>query len=152
MPRPVSIPTTVALSMIMISVSGGLSLAQGTALVHENPRPVRTHVPPPRAPSTGVGHLVTGGIFLGLGVLNLVTAPICRTDAVEKDMQDPCLFASLGVGGLFVAVGTPLLIIGTSKRRTYKEWRRQHPHLAVLSGLAVGVRKKSMALNWRWIF
>lgn len=83
--------------------------------------------------SSGVGYLVAGGIFTGIGALNLLTAPICKTDLIgDHDTQDTCLVASLVIGGTFLVIGVPLLIVGSSKRSTYKQWKADHP---VASGL-----------------
>ena len=84
--------------------------------------------PPARRPSTGVGLLVPGGIFTGLGILNLATSPICLTDLVDRDSQTPCLITSLVAGGVFLAVGIPLLAVGGARRAHYLEWRRRHPY------------------------
>lgn len=79
-------------------------------------------------PSSGIGYLVTGGIFTGIGALNLLTAPICTTDLIpNSDTQKTCLIASLAIGGTFLAIGVPLLIVGGSKRSTYKQWKADHP-------------------------
>ena len=96
-------------------------------------------------PSSGVGLLVTGAIFTGIGVLNLATAPICKTSVIQDNTQDLCLGLSLGIGGGFVAIGLPLLIVGGSKRSTYNEWKLQHP---VASGFGVNVGKSGGNLGW----
>lgn len=83
--------------------------------------------------STGVGFLVTGGVFTGLGAVNLLTAPICKTDLISnRDVQNGCLVASLVAGGAFLAVGVPLLIVGGVKRSKYKQWKASHPIAAGL--------------------
>jgi hypothetical protein len=79
-------------------------------------------------PSSGVGYLAAGGVFTGIGALNLLTAPICKTDLIPNhDTQDACLIASLVVGGTFLVIGVPLLIVGGSKRSTFKQWKANHP-------------------------
>lgn len=79
-------------------------------------------------PSSGVGYLAAGGVFTGIGALNLLTAPICKTDLIPNhDTQDACLIASLVVGGTFLVIGVPLLIVGGSKRSTFKQWKAAHP-------------------------
>jgi hypothetical protein len=79
-------------------------------------------------PSSGVGYLAAGGVFTGIGALNLLTAPICKTDLIpDHDTQDACLIASLVVGGTFFVIGVPLLIVGSSKRTTFKQWKAAHP-------------------------
>ncbi|MEP7123771.1 MAG: hypothetical protein ABJE95_22775 [Byssovorax sp.] len=78
--------------------------------------------------SSGVGYLAAGGVFTGIGALNLLTAPICKTDLIpDHSTQDACLIASLVVGGTFVVIGVPLLIVGASKRSTFKQWKAAHP-------------------------
>jgi hypothetical protein len=68
--------------------------------------------------SRGVGYLVTGGIFTGLGVLNLATSPLAQTDLVQ--------IVSIAVGGTFLAIGVPLLIVGGVKRSKYNDWKANH--------------------------
>lgn len=75
---------------------------------------------PQRKPS-GVGLLVAGGIFTGLGGLNLVTAPICKTDLVDPTVQDTCLYASLGLGAGLGTLGIALIVGGTIQRNEYKK-------------------------------
>jgi hypothetical protein len=91
--------------------------------------------PPPESPSSldeppprGVGLLVGGGIFTGIGALNLLTAPICKTDLIpDHTTQDACLIASLVIGGTL-----PMLIVGGSRRSTFKQWQASHPAAAGL--------------------
>jgi hypothetical protein len=89
------------------------------------PPPMRTAQPAPQASwaeppaSRGVGYFVTGGIFTGLGVLNLATSPLAQTDVVR--------IASLAVGGTLLAIGVPLLIVGGVKRSKYNDWKANHP-------------------------
>ncbi len=77
-------------------------------------------------PSSGVGERVGGFIGLGLGVLNLATSPLCYTDIIDPELQDVCLGASLVVGGVGLAVGIPLLIVGYNKRADLLEWRERN--------------------------
>ena len=89
-------------------------------------------------PSTGVGHLVTGGIFTGVGVVDFLTAPICKTSLIPTEAaQNTCLTTSLISGGIFMAVGVPLLIVGGVKRSAYNAWKAQHPYAAGL-GFSTG--------------
>jgi hypothetical protein len=113
-------------------------LAQaGGPPVYVVPAPPGAYAPAPPPPSSGVGLIVAGSILLGLGVANLATAAICKTDAIARDLQDPCLYASIGVGVAFSGTGIPLLVVGASRRRAFKEWQRAHP---VMAGLLEGVR------------
>lgn len=81
----------------------------------------------PDRPSSGVGFLISGGILTGLGVVNLATSPLCMTDLVKHKAQDECLIASLAAGGVMLAVGVPLLIVGGAKRSKFLEWQEQQP-------------------------
>jgi hypothetical protein len=111
------------------------------------------YAPPP--PSTGVGHIVTGSIFVGVGALNLLTAPLCRVDDVipDPETQDTCLYASLIVGGVFLAVGIPLLVIGIGKRRAYKRWLMRHPVASqLLTGMKVAVGQETKGVSWELRF
>jgi hypothetical protein len=81
----------------------------------------------PDRPPSGVGFLVSGGILTGLGVLNLAASPVCKTELVREDVQNECLIASLATGGVMLAVGIPLLVVGGAKRSKFLEWQEQHP-------------------------
>jgi hypothetical protein len=87
-------------------------------------------------PPSGTGLIVAGAIFTGLGGLNLITSPLCMTDAVDSGTQKPCLYASLAVGGVFAVIGIPMLAVGAHKRAILKEWKERHPELAGLSFFA----------------
>jgi hypothetical protein len=102
-------------------------------------------------PSNGVGYIITGSIFVGLGGLNLLTAPLCKVDDVipDPDTQDACLYASLIVGGVFLAVGIPLLVVGVGKRAAYKRWLMQHPVASqLLTGVKVAVGQETKGVSW----
>lgn len=88
------------------------------------PAPV---APRPGRPSSGVGFLVSGGVLTGLGVLNLAASPVCKTELVRENVQDQCLIASLVTGGVMLAVGIPLLVVGGAKRSKFLEWQEQQP-------------------------
>jgi hypothetical protein len=97
-------------------------------------------------PSSGVGYLAAGGVFTGIGALNLLTAPICKTDLIpDRDTQNACLIASLVLGGTFFVIGVPLLIVGSSKRSTYKQWKAANP---VASGLGFTTAKAGGMLTF----
>src|SRR5262245_38274387 len=77
------------------------------------PRKVASDLPPvpERAPSTGVGYLVMGGILTWLGALSLATSPTCNPALINDPYkQDIRLDTSLFVGGTLIIVGVPLLI------------------------------------------
>jgi hypothetical protein len=104
-------------------------------------------------PSSGIGLIVTGSIFVGVGVLNLATAPLCKTSVINRDVQDICLYASLGVGASFTAAGIPMLVVGSSRRRQYKEWRQAHGGLAsLLEGISFSASTRAGGLTWRSAF
>jgi hypothetical protein len=106
---------------------------------YEEEEEEEVEAPPPRArakrraraddyerPPSGVPFLISGGIITGIGGVNLLTAPLCRTDLVDEPYQDECLISSLVVGGVFLAVGIPLLAVGGVQRSKYVEWRARH--------------------------
>jgi hypothetical protein len=136
-------PAEVPAPTLELKLDPGLKLAQAGY-----GQPVYIAEPPP---SSGAGYIIAGSILLGVGVLNLITAPICTVDDVigDPDTQDACLYASLIVGGAFVAVGTPLLVVGIRKRRAYKEWRMRHPVMAALTQIRLRVGKRGSGLFWR---
>ena len=94
------------------------------AAVPTPPPPMMTVQPDPSfsweepPTSKGVGYLVTGGIFTGVGVLNLATAPLAQTTVVRT--------VSLIVGGTFLGIGVPLIIVGAVKRSKYNDWKEKH--------------------------
>jgi small nuclear ribonucleoprotein (snRNP)-like protein len=78
-------------------------------------------------PSNGRGLFIAGGVFLGIGLGNLITSPICKTDrALNPDTQDLCLKVALGVGGASAGLGLALILGGVHQRQTYDAWKRQH--------------------------
>jgi hypothetical protein len=107
---------------------------------------------PPPPPSNGVGLLVTGGIFTGVGAVNLLTAPICKTDLFSADTQTLCLGLSLGIGIPFVVVGIPLLVVGASRRGAYLEWKRSHGAATRLLDLDFKPVPGGGALTWHASF
>jgi hypothetical protein len=102
-----------------------------------------------KEPSTGIAHIVTGSIFTGVGAVNLLTAPLCKTSVVQQSLQDTCLGLAIGVGVVAVAVGVPLLIVGINKRKAYKEWESAHP---IAAGLSFAPTRRGVALAWRATF
>lgn len=93
---------------------------------------------PPAAlqpPPSGLGALITGWIFVGIGGLNLVTMPICSSDIVDPSMEEGCYAATGIFAGVLIGVGIPLVIIGSKKYKVYKSWRAEHPEHAVLEHL-----------------
>ena len=103
-----------------------------------------------RPPSSGVGLLVAGGIFSGLGALNFATAPLCSSlTSLGPSGQQGCLDASLILGGVFLATGIPLLVVGGVRRHAYNEWKASH---AGLGGLGFSARSGGATLTWKAAF
>jgi hypothetical protein len=105
-----------------------------------------------RPPSTGLPLIITGSVMLGVGVLNLATSPICKSSAVSHNMQDTCLYLSLGLGGGLVAAGTPLLIVGAGQRGRYNEWRKHQALATALSGLRLSLNPQNLGVGWGVVF
>jgi hypothetical protein len=126
-----------ALLTLPLSLSSGVAFAQDDEAPPAASRAER--------PSTGIGLLVTGGIFTGIGGLNLLTAPLCTTNLVTSDLQSVCLTASLVVAGVGLAVGIPLMVIGANQRAEYNEWKKAHP---VASGFWVVPTAGGAAIGW----
>jgi hypothetical protein len=122
--------------------------------VYQQPPPQQPYHQPVYAaepPSSGVGYIVAGSILVGVGALNLATAPICKVDDFIRDpeTQDICLYTSLIFGGTCLAVGIPLLVVGIGKRRAYKEWQAQHPVVSqLLTGMKVAVGEGGKGVLW----
>jgi hypothetical protein len=127
------------LAALAVSLSAGAALADDD---DDSAPPAASSAGPP---SSGVGYLVTGGIFTGIGGVNLLTAPICKTSVIRSDLQDTCLGASLIVAGVALAVGIPLLVVGAGKRADYNAWRRAHP---VAAGLWLAPITGGGAFGW----
>ncbi|GMU03653.1 hypothetical protein KH5H1_77760 [Corallococcus caeni] len=131
----------VTLSLV---VSAAVTFASAPALAQEPQLDLLNGKPPP----TGTGMLVTGSILTGVGAVNLLTSPLCKTSLVPGDTQGVCLGTSLVVGGLFAAVGVPLLIVGVSRHNSYVEWKRQRSALSALLDLNVTPTPGGAALTW----
>ena len=140
----------IAAAVVALALSApSFAWAQGTS--PELPPP---EAPPPTTtderPSTGLAYLITGGVFTGLGAVNLATAPLCTTlSSLSDSGERACLDASLIVGGIFLATGIPLLVVGGIKRSAYKEWKANHPWAA---GLGISTARSGGMLTWRAAF
>ncbi len=110
--------------------------------------------PPPveARPSTGIGMIVTGSVFTGLGVVNLITAPICLTGAIPSSTQSLCLDASLVFAGITLVIGIPLLAVGVSKHNTYVEWKKGGSFAARLTNLDVAPTRGGATVSWQTTF
>jgi hypothetical protein len=130
-------------------IAVAVTLASAPALAQDP----ETAVPAGKPPSTGIGMIVTGSILTGLGAVNLITAPICKTSAIpDPTSQDVCLGTSLVLGGAFAAVGIPLLLVGVNRHNRYVEWKRQHQALSALTDLGVAPTRGGAALTWHTSF
>ncbi|RKH58420.1 hypothetical protein D7W81_29140 [Corallococcus aberystwythensis] len=101
-----------------------------------------------KPPPTGTGMLVAGSILTGVGAVNLLTSPLCKTSMIPRDTQDVCLGSSLAIGGALAAVGLPLLFVGISRHNNYVEWKRQHRAVALLTDLGVAPTPDGATLTW----
>jgi hypothetical protein len=126
-----------ALLTLPLSLSSGIASAQDDEATPAAPQAER--------PSTGIGYLVTGGILTGVGAANLLTAPLCTTSLIRSDLQNFCLTASLVVAGVGLAVGIPLIVVGSNKRAEYNEWKKSH---AFAAGLWLVPTAGGAAIGW----
>jgi hypothetical protein len=126
----------------------------------QNPQPVRYQVvrlvpisTSPR-PSSGTGLIVAGSIIFGIGVLNLAFTPLCyvlfddESYTVSRNVvsRDICVLSSLAFGGVMVAVGVPLLIVGFNKRSNYNKWRRKN---RILAGFDLRIDDHKVIAGWK---
>ena len=125
-------------------VSAAVTLASAPALAQDRGNDLLGGKPPP----TGTGMLVAGSILTGVGAVNLLTSPLCKTSLIPRDTQDVCFGSSLAIGGVFAAVGLPLLFVGISRHNNYVEWKRQHSALSALTDLGVAPTPGGAALTW----
>lgn len=129
-------------------VSAAVILSSSPALAQDRANDLLTSKPPP----TGTGMLVAGSILTGVGAVNLLTSPLCKTSMVPRDTQDVCLGSSLAIGGVFAAVGLPLLFVGISRHNNYVEWKRQNRAVALLTDVGVAPTPGGAALTWHASF
>jgi len=104
------------------------------------------------APPTGIGLLVTGSVFTGLAAINLITAPVCVTGAIRRDVQGACLDASLIFAGITAAIGIPLLAVGVTRHNRYVDWKAGNSVAARFTDLGVTPMRSGAALTWQTAF
>lgn len=121
-----------AAALVILSALPRVASADDAKLAPMLPAP--TPMPADAPPSTGVGLTVAGGAIAFAGVAGAaLTVPVCKLDiggAQTKSAYDACVAGSLISSGIFVAVGTPLLVVGIRKVSAYRAWRAEHPVLA----------------------
>ena len=103
-------------------------------------------------PSSGIGLIVGGAVALGLGLANAATgslycAILSQTIYTSSD-QGICWGVALGIGGVGVAVGVPLLIVGLNDHADHKEWERRNG----LAGFSIAPLRSGAAVSWRLEF
>lgn len=81
---------------------------------------------PKRPESNGLSYIEAGIVLLSVGGVNLLTAPLCASDLVRRDLKTPCAVTTLSVGLSAATVGLPLLVVGLNKRRRFQEWRERY--------------------------
>lgn len=111
------------------------SLLVAPAFAVEPDEALPVSAPPSAEPPSGTAATIVGAILVGVGGINLLTVPVCRTDfygeAVGPVGQDACLASSLILGGGFVIAGVPVLLTGLKNRREHAEWEGAQAHLGV---------------------
>jgi hypothetical protein len=117
-----------ALAVVAVVSIARPAAAQQVVYVAPPPPPAGWGPPPP----SGLGLIITGSVFMGLGAVNLLTAPLCKTSVVDSSISGACFDIALGIGITFVAVGIPLLAVGVSRRHDFLEWRRNNAAAALL--------------------
>lgn len=85
------------------------------------PPPPQTQTMSMRPPARGTAPLIVGGIFTGLGGLDILSGALIT--AANSDGPGPIVLA---IGGAEVLTGVILLTVGSVQRSHYKEWKRQH--------------------------
>jgi anti-sigma factor RsiW len=105
--------------------------------------------PDERPPTTGVPFLVTGGILTGTGALTFAAAPfycavVQTASALEFQSAAQSSSAETLCWGLFIAagltqlaIGIPMIAVGSAQRHRYIEWRKDHPIIERVSIIPV---------------
>jgi hypothetical protein len=86
------------------------------------PAPATPAAPPP---SSGLAWLVVGGLATAGGIGNLATSPLCELHAIRLSARTPCLGMSLAFGAGLLALGIPLLVVGSGKRSAWMDWTKR---------------------------
>lgn len=90
---------------------------------------------PVEPPSSGMGFLITGGIFGGIGLAHLVASIVNFVPNSSGFVTSTA--SSNGVGNLVLAiiafgVGVPVFIVGLYRRAAYSEFVEKHPGVSWL--------------------
>ena len=155
---------TTALLALLVAATPKPAVAQTTppetSIAQAPPAPATTNKdivapppavaqPKPEPPSRGIGLIIAGSVMTGLGVLNLASTAVCKTDfyvdLVDQDGADLCFVVSLAVGGGLSLIGIPLLITGLVQRSNYRAWKEQHA-----LDINVDVANRRLALAFRF--
>ena len=105
-----------------------------------------------REPSTGTAQIIIGWAASAIGVLNLVTIPLCYTSLIHTDLRDVCVGGSIGVGVVGLGIGIPLLIIGYNKRSANHDWKVRHGLAYHLSRLQLAAQSSGGVFVYRGVF
>jgi hypothetical protein len=90
--------------------------------------------------------LLGGGIVTGVGVLNLLSVGFCATSSLSSDdTKNLCFGLALGAGGVCLAIGIPMLIVGANQHAAYERWLKRHPLVYDLSVVPV---RGGGAIGW----
>lgn len=103
-------------------------------------------------PSTGTGLIVAGWIATGVGVLNLVTLPICFADFYPEESENLCVIGSATLGGLGLALGVPFLIAGYNNKSDYREWKARNGVAYHLMNTQVTLASDGAGVSYRAAF
>ena len=107
--------------------------------------------PPDHAPlRKGNGAIISGWILTGVGALNLVTLPVCTIDIYPEDFRGVCVGASAAYAVVGLGVGVPLLAVGYSRRRAYREWKERRGLVLVPEATRVSLSGAGARVELRW--
>ncbi|APR87453.1 hypothetical protein A7982_12802 [Minicystis rosea] len=117
------------------------------------PPPPPGYAFPGEPPSNGLGLIITGSIFTGIGGINLLTSPICTSSAlISRSSRTPCLALSLGVGIGFLAAGIPMLVVGVGRRNAFRQWKQEHGIIGKLGDIGFTPAPGGGSMTWQTSF